>query len=91
MFGLGGTTYSEIRSVYEVAQAKNKEIIIGTTNILTPDSFINVLKNLRSLVGVRFDPEYGYADVVDPNGPAIKPQEEKKGKKKILGMFKKEK
>ena len=49
IFIVGGVTYSEIRSIYEVAKTKtNREIFIGGTSILTPKSFIEALRDLPS-------------------------------------------
>lgn len=40
VFVAGGASYAELRSVYETMQKESKETILGTTNILTPDSYI---------------------------------------------------
>ncbi|KAK9767638.1 syntaxin binding protein 1 [Basidiobolus ranarum] len=48
IFVAGGLTYSEIRSIYELANATNREIYIGTTHIITPTQFMQDLSNLRS-------------------------------------------
>jgi len=37
---LGGVTYSELRSAYEVSDAAHKEILIGGTSLLTPHAYI---------------------------------------------------
>lgn len=44
MFIIGGATYSEIRSAYEVtSQNKKWEVIVGSDQILTPRAFLNNL------------------------------------------------
>src|SRR4051812_36936781 len=40
-------TYSELRSAYELTN-KNKEVIIGSTHMITPKKFIEDLKYLRN-------------------------------------------
>ena len=47
LFVIGGATYSEIRSAYEIGQAYNRDVIIGTTEILRPGAFIEHLSHLR--------------------------------------------
>lgn len=44
VFIVGGVTYSEIRSAYET---QSRDVIIGSTNIWTPDKFIENLNKLR--------------------------------------------
>ena len=48
IFILGGITYSECRVAYEVASSQTPpcDIIVGGSKILTPNDFINDLKNL---------------------------------------------
>ncbi|KAG1176540.1 hypothetical protein G6F71_003284 [Rhizopus microsporus] len=47
VFIVGGATYSEIRSVYEVAEAYHRDVFIGTTELLRPAAFVEHLSNLR--------------------------------------------
>ncbi|ORE11479.1 Sec1-like protein [Rhizopus microsporus var. microsporus] len=47
IFIVGGATYSEIRSVYEVAEAYHRDVFIGTTELLRPAAFVEHLSNLR--------------------------------------------
>ncbi|XP_005285534.1 syntaxin-binding protein 3 [Malaclemys terrapin pileata] len=48
VFVIGGITYSEIRSAYEVSQAyKSCEVIIGSTHILTPRRLLDDVKMLN--------------------------------------------
>ncbi|KAM6065580.1 syntaxin-binding protein 3 isoform 2-T3 [Chlamydotis macqueenii] len=47
IFVIGGVTYSEMRSAYEVSQAyKSCEVVIGSTHILTPKRLLDEVKSL---------------------------------------------
>ncbi|OXB84163.1 UNVERIFIED_CONTAM: hypothetical protein H355_007046 [Colinus virginianus] len=47
IFVIGGITYSEMRSAYEVSQAyKTCEVIVGSTHILTPRRLLDEVKSL---------------------------------------------
>jgi len=46
VFIAGGMTYSEARSVYEVSGDKSKNCYIGSTQFLTPQSFVHELNTL---------------------------------------------
>ncbi|KAG0168834.1 vacuolar sorting protein VPS33/slp1 [Apophysomyces sp. BC1015] len=52
VFVLGGATYSEIRSAYELSQMYNREVFIGTTEILRPKKFVHDLSQLRQPLGL---------------------------------------
>eukprot|EP00128_Syssomonas_multiformis_P012628 Colp12_sorted_trinity150504_noHs@1022 len=47
VFVLGGLTYSEMRVAYEVGKAKNRDIYIGGTCLLTPQMFLEQLNALN--------------------------------------------
>ncbi|KAI9189265.1 syntaxin binding protein 1 [Blastocladiella emersonii ATCC 22665] len=79
VFVLGGMTYSEIRSVYEVAAAMNKEVIIGSTHIVTPTKFVDDLKNLRRPQAfAAYAPSFGFGE-----GPQPLPEPSEKERKKM--------
>ncbi|XP_052656636.1 syntaxin-binding protein 3 isoform X1 [Harpia harpyja] len=47
IFVIGGITYSEMRSAYEVSQVyKSCEVVIGSTHILTPKRLLDEVKSL---------------------------------------------
>ncbi|KFO72406.1 Syntaxin-binding protein 3, partial [Cuculus canorus] len=53
IFVIGGITYSEMRSAYEVSEAhKSCEVIIGSTHILTPKRLLDDVKSLSKLKDV---------------------------------------
>ena len=49
VFALGGLCHSELRSMHELARAHGREIIVGTTEMLTPQTFILALKEMKQL------------------------------------------
>ncbi|KAG0293718.1 vacuolar sorting protein VPS33/slp1 [Linnemannia gamsii] len=46
IFIAGGVTYSEIRAMYELCHSMGRDIVIGSTHIITPRQFIFSLKDL---------------------------------------------
>ncbi|TIB08556.1 hypothetical protein E3P89_03460 [Wallemia ichthyophaga] len=42
----GGMTYSEVQSVYEVCETHQRDVLIGSTDILTPTRFLDNVRNL---------------------------------------------
>ncbi len=49
VFVAGGCTFAEMRTIYEVAQASKKEILLGTTAPLTPKQFVEGLKAIQKI------------------------------------------
>ena len=48
VFIAGGVGYSELRTAYEMMQMKSKEVIIGSSHLMSPDDFIRNLGELSS-------------------------------------------
>jgi len=46
VFVAGGATYSELRTAYQVSSSLQKEVIIGSTHMITPQRFLDDLKAL---------------------------------------------
>lgn len=46
VFVAGGLTYSEVRSAYQVSEQLGKDVVIGSTHLITPESFIDDLADL---------------------------------------------
>lgn len=64
IFVAGGVTHSEIRQAYVLSKQLGKEIFIGSTHIVTPESFLKDLKSLGR-GGIGGNP---------PNAPPLHPQ-----------------
>lgn len=47
LFSVGGLTYSEVRSAYEVTREEQREVFIGSTYVYNPIQFVNLLKNIH--------------------------------------------
>ncbi|KAL1936666.1 hypothetical protein VTP01DRAFT_800 [Rhizomucor pusillus] len=47
IFIAGGMTYSEMRSAYELSQAFDRDVYIGSTHIITPNRFVDDLSALN--------------------------------------------
>ncbi|EGC40177.1 hypothetical protein DICPUDRAFT_147033 [Dictyostelium purpureum] len=47
IFVVGGMTYSEMRSIYEISSHYKKNIYIGSTNIILPDNYVDQLASLK--------------------------------------------
>lgn len=47
VFVAGGATYSEARACYEISQAHNRDVYLGTTSMLSPGVFLDCLASAR--------------------------------------------
>ncbi|KAJ3374088.1 vacuolar sorting protein VPS33/slp1 [Allomyces arbusculus] len=109
VYMLGGMTYSEIRAAYEVATAQStaangpRDVLIGSSHIVTPAQFVDAVKCLRNpaAAGAIAPPAFGYGPGPSklPDLPAGKKaataaeggdadgKKKKKKKKRFLGLF----
>lgn len=53
VFVLGGITFAELRSMYEIGEAQNANIICGGANILKPAEFVRMIADLPEKKFVR--------------------------------------
>ncbi|KAJ5077206.1 protein rop [Anaeramoeba ignava] len=44
LFFVGGCSYSELRTIYEISSKRDVEIILGTTSMIKPSAFLSDLK-----------------------------------------------
>jgi len=51
IFIVGGMTFGEIRSVYEYTSTYKRDVLIGSTSVLTPSLFIESLKSACERMG----------------------------------------
>ncbi|KAG0227954.1 vacuolar sorting protein VPS33/slp1 [Actinomortierella wolfii] len=51
VFVAGGLTYSELRAMYEICEQHNRDVIVGSTHIMTPRQFVLDLRQLGRGVG----------------------------------------
>ncbi|UZJ52783.1 hypothetical protein CBS101457_002103 [Exobasidium rhododendri] len=51
VFVVGGMTFSEIRSTYQVSERLKRDVYIGSSHVFTPESFINNLKHIGKAGG----------------------------------------
>jgi len=49
VFIAGGLTFSELRTAYELTSKYNREVVMGSTSLMTPSMFIDNLRNLKIL------------------------------------------
>ncbi|KAE9010008.1 hypothetical protein PR003_g16915 [Phytophthora rubi] len=47
VFMSGGATYSELRSIYEVRAEEKRDVLLGSTALMTPTTFIESLATLK--------------------------------------------
>lgn len=50
VFVMGGVSYSEVRAMYEVCSKRSANVIIGGSDILTPDSYLRQLAAVADVV-----------------------------------------
>jgi syntaxin-binding protein 1 len=48
VFVAGGVTFSELRAAYEVMEQQKKEVVIGGTSYLTPNTYVDLLRAIKS-------------------------------------------
>eukprot|EP00002_Diphylleia_rotans_P007281 TRINITY_DN1679_c0_g1_i1.p1 TRINITY_DN1679_c0_g1~~TRINITY_DN1679_c0_g1_i1.p1 ORF type:complete len:623 (-),score=137.85 TRINITY_DN1679_c0_g1_i1:324-2192(-) len=47
VFIIGGMTHSEMRAAYEITKNMHREVLIGSTHILTPQTWVESMKSLE--------------------------------------------
>jgi len=51
VFVAGGMCYSEMRAAYELSSRYDREVIIGSTELLTPERYLRSMGNLHEVLG----------------------------------------
>ena len=92
LFIVGGMTYSEMRAAYEVGNAAKKDVIIGSTHLITPTKMIDDIKALKEPLVLPEDANGIGALVLVGTGASTKgnggAMNERKGKG-VVAFFKK--
>ncbi|KAJ3378709.1 vacuolar sorting protein VPS33/slp1, partial [Entophlyctis sp. JEL0112] len=70
VFVLGGLTYSEIRAANEVMLETQRDVIIGSTHVLNPHSFLDTLKTLHKRSAGTQPAPHPY-DPTPPSAPPV--------------------
>ncbi|KAJ3013205.1 UNVERIFIED_CONTAM: vacuolar sorting protein VPS33/slp1 [Siphonaria sp. JEL0065] len=66
LFMLGGMTYSEMRSANEVMVENQREVLIGSTHVISPHSFLDTLKVLHKRGGPTHPSKSPYDPKLEP-------------------------
>ncbi|KAJ3289911.1 vacuolar sorting protein VPS33/slp1 [Rhizoclosmatium sp. JEL0117] len=78
LFMLGGMTFSEMRSANEIMVENQREVLIGSTHVLNPHSFLDTLKNLHKRGGVDKPSPHPY-DTKPELSPPTSPRSKSRG------------
>lgn len=66
-------TYSEMRSCYEVMKERNREIVIGSTSVWNPTTFVESVKKLHKTEVAEKITEQSHRSSVMPRGSIARP------------------
>lgn len=55
IFMIGGMTFSELRSVYELVDSHNADLLVGSSSTLTANQYIEDLSSTNELNDVELD------------------------------------
>ncbi|OQS02428.1 syntaxin-binding protein [Thraustotheca clavata] len=67
VFVVGGATYSELRSVYELRQSEKREVVLGSTSFLRPKAFLESLIVLEESTPLTIKPTQPEMALIHPS------------------------